>query len=366
LRVGLDARLLAYRRAGIGNYVLGLLEGLRQIGQEDRLVVLTSRKHDPADPALAGLRRRVLLTPPHHRWEQVGLAVELARLRLDVYHQPDFIPPLRRRFPAVATVHDLAFLRQPDLLTPESRRYYGQIGAAVRSAERTIAVSQCTRRDLIDLVGAPPERVEVVYEAAAAGFRPQSAERVAAARRDRGLPGEYFLFVGTREPRKNLPRLLTAYARLAEADAAPDLAVVGSPGWLAGELESRAASLAIERRVHWLVGVPGSELPALYAGAVALVLPSLYEGFGLPVLEAMACGAPVVCSDAGSLPEIAGGAAVLFDPTDVGAIADAMRRVWREPSLRDDLRGRGRERSAAFSWRRAADETLDVYRRALR
>src|SRR5262249_48950269 len=151
LRVGLDARLLAYRRAGIGNYVLGLLEGLRQIGQEDRLVVLTSRKHDPADPALAGLRRRVLLTPPHHRWERVGPAAARARPRPAASPPPAFLPPLRRRFPAVATVHDLAFLRQPDLLTPESRRYYGQIGAAVRSAERTIAVSQCTRRDLIDL-----------------------------------------------------------------------------------------------------------------------------------------------------------------------------------------------------------------------
>jgi glycosyltransferase involved in cell wall biosynthesis len=366
LRVALDARLLAYQRAGIGNYVLGLLEGLRQIGQEDSLVVLTSRKHDPADPALAGLRRRAMLTPPHHRFEQAGLAIELAPLRVDLYHQPDFIPPLRRRFPAVATVHDLAFLRWPDLLTAESRRYYGQVAAAVRSAERTIAVSERTRQDLLELVDAPPERVEVVYEAAGAAFRPQSEATVAAARARLGLPERYFLFVGTREPRKNLARLLAAYARLTAAPSSPDLAVVGSPGWLAEELAPRAASLAIAERVHWLVGVPLAELPALYAGAVALVLPSLYEGFGLPVLEAMACGTPVVCADAGALPEIAGGAALLFDPTDVGAIADALGRIWREPALAEELRARGRERAAAFSWRRAAEETLDVYRRALR
>ncbi|HEY3079685.1 MAG TPA: glycosyltransferase family 1 protein [Chloroflexota bacterium] len=366
MRVALDARLLAYQRAGIGNYVLGLLEGLRQIGQEGRLVVLISRKHDPADPALAGLRRRVLLTPPHHRWEQLALALELAPLAVDLYHQPDFIPPLRRRFPAVATVHDLAFLRLPGLLPPDSRRYYGQIGSAVRSAERTIAVSQCTRRDLIELVGAPPERIEVVYEAAGSDFRPQMAERIAAVGRDLGLPEEYFLFVGTREPRKNLARLLDAYARLAETPSAPDLAIVGSPGWLTDELASRTDALRIAGRVHWLVGVPRAELPALYAGAVGLVLPSLYEGFGLPVLEAMACGTPVVCADAGSLPEIAGGAARLFDPTDVGAIAEALGRVWREPALREELRARGRERAALFSWRRAAAETLDVYRHALR
>jgi glycosyltransferase involved in cell wall biosynthesis len=366
LRVALDARLLAHQRAGIGNYLLGLLAGLRQLGQEDRLVVLTSRKHDPNDPALAGLRRRALLTPPHHRWEQLGLAAELAPLRVDLYHQPDFIPPLRRRFPAVATVHDLAFLRLPGLLTPDSRRYYGQVGAAVRSAERTIAVSERTRQDLLELVGAPAERVEVVYEAAGSAFRPQPAERVADARVRWRLPEGYFLFVGTREPRKNLDRLLLAYARLVEAPSAPDLVVVGSPGWLADELGPRAAALSIAPRVRWLVGVPPSDLPALYAAAVALVLPSLYEGFGLPVLEAMACGTPVACADAGALPEVAGGAAVLFDPTDVAAIADALGRISREPALRSELRARGLERAAAFSWRRAAEETLDVYRRALR
>jgi glycosyltransferase involved in cell wall biosynthesis len=365
LRVALDARLLAYQRAGIGNYVLGLLGGLREIGQEDRLVVLTSRKHDAADPALAGLRHRALLTPPHHRWEQLGLAIELARLAVDLYHQPDFIPPLRRRFPAVITVHDLAFLRLPGLLTSDSRRYYERIGLAVGSADRTIAVSERTRRDLIELVGAPRERVDVVYEAARPDFRPQPAERVEAARRALGLRDEYFLFVGTREPRKNLARLLAAYARVAEARDAPDLVIAGSRGWLADDLTARVGSLGIADRVRWLVGVAPAELPALYAGAVALVLPSLYEGFGLPVLEAMACGTPVVCSDAGALPEVAGGAACLFDPTDVDAIADALRRVWREPVLHQELRARGRDRAAAFSWRRAAEETLDVYRRAV-
>jgi glycosyltransferase involved in cell wall biosynthesis len=314
---------------------------------------------------LAGLRRRTLLTPPHHRWEQLALAIELAPLAVDLYHQPDFIPPLRRRFPAVITVHDLAFMRMPDLLTPESRRYYGRVGAAARSAERTIAVSQQTRRDLIELAGAPAERIEVVYEAAGADFRPQPPEALAALRRRLGLAEEYFLFVGTREPRKNLGRLLAAFARLAAAPGAPQLAIAGRAGWLDGDLAGQAASLGLADRVRWLDGVTRAELPALYGGALALVLPSLYEGFGLPLLEAMACGTPVVCSDAGALPEIAGGAADLFDPSDVGAIASALERIWREPGRREELRQRGRERAAAFSWRRAAAETLDVYRRAV-
>jgi glycosyltransferase involved in cell wall biosynthesis len=365
LRVALDARLVAYQRAGIGNYVLGLLRGLREIGREDRVVVLTSRKHPADDPALAGYRSRRLFTPPHHRWEQLLLAAEAATLPVGLFHATDFVPPLLRRFPAVTTVHDLAFLRIPELLTADSRRYYGQIGRAVRSAARTIAVSECTRRDLIDLVGAPAERIDVVYEAPGIDAALATDQALALARRDLALPDEYFLFVGTREPRKNLPRLLQAYARVAGAAAAPDLVVAGQRGWLADDLEARAAAYGVAARVRWLGGVDSARLPALYRGATALVLPSLYEGFGLPVLEAMACGCAVACSRAGSLPEVAGGAALLFDPLDPVAIAAAMVRLWREPARREELRALGLARAATFSWRRAAQETLDVYERAV-
>jgi glycosyltransferase involved in cell wall biosynthesis len=262
------------------------------------------------------------------------------------------------------TIHDLAFLKWPALLTAQSRRYYGQVARAVRSAERVIAVSARTRDDLIELVDAPAHRIDVVYEAADARFRPADAEAVAAVRARLALPERYFLFVGTREPRKNLRRLLAAYARLADQPGSPDLVIAGRRGWLEEDLEGLAARIGIRPRVRFPGGVADEELPALYTGALGFVFPSIYEGFGLPTLEAMACQTPVIASRGGSLPEIVGDAALLVDPFDVAGFAGAMGRLWREPSLRQEMVERGRARARQFSWRRAAEETLDVYRRA--
>lgn len=364
MRVAVDARLVAYQPAGIGNYTLSLLAGLAALVEREHLLVLTGRRDSLVAQALPRARRRRLMTPPHHRLEQAGLAVELASVDADVYHAPDVVPPFVRRMPAVVTVHDLAFVRWPGLLTSESRRYYGQIGRAVRSAERAIAVSCCTRDDLIGLVGADPRRIDVVYEAADPRFRPAARDEIDAARARHRLPDQYFLFVGTREPRKNLGRLLEAYAVVATNPGAPGLVVAGRPGWLSENLEQRAAELGIAERVRFTGGLPSQELAAVYSGALGFVFPSLYEGFGLPALEAMACGTPAVVARAGALPEIVGDAALLVDPLDVGALAVALGQLWREPSLRSDLIGRGRERVGRFSWRRAAAETLDVYRRA--
>lgn len=363
MRVAVDARLVTYQRAGIGNYVLSLLDGMRSTPAPPEIEVLVSRKDSDIAAALPGIRRRRCWTPPHHRFEQLALAIEIAPIRCDVYHAPDFIPPFLRRVPAVVTVHDLAFLRLPGLLTDQSRRYYGQIGRAVQSATRIIAVSEATRRDLIELVGAPAGRIDLVYEAADRRYRRSADDEIARARSAHGLPDEYFLFVGTREPRKNLPRLLAAYAR-AQAPGRPDLAIVGRRGWLADDLADQAHALGIANRVHFLGGLPPEQIVPLYSGAVGLVFPSLYEGFGLPAVEAMACGTPVIASTAGSLPEIVGSAGLLVDPFDIDALADAMIRLWREHDLRAELGTRGLARAGLFSWERAAAETIDVYRRA--
>jgi len=361
LRVAVDARLVTYQPAGIGNYVLSLLAGMRALAPPERIDVLVSRKDDALADWVAPMRVRRLWTPPHHRFEQLALAAEILTLEADVYHAPDFVPPFFRRFPAVATVHDLAFLRMPELLTPDSHRYYGQVAAAARNADRIIAVSDCTRRDLIDLVGAPPERIDVVHEAADPRYRPLPADELV----DATLPDDYFLFVGTREPRKNLPRLLAAYAALrSRVPDAPPLLLAGRRGWLQDDLEAQAERLGLGEKTRFLGGVEPNRLVVLYNRATALVFPSLYEGFGLPAVEAMACGAPVIASTAGSLPEIVGGAARLVDALDVDALSREMEQVWREKALRAELRERGFARAAQFSWRRAAEETLDVYRRA--
>ena len=364
MRVVFDARLVTYQPAGIGNYVMSLLGAMRGQAQAE-LTVLISRKDPNLAERLRPLAARRVWTPPHHRFEQLALALELLPVRADVYHAPDFIPPFLRRLPAVVTVHDLAFLRMPELLTSDSRHYYGQIHLAVRHADRIIAVSNRTRRDLVELVGAPAGRIDVVYEAADPRYGLVDEGTVARSRSRFGLQRDYLLFVGTREPRKNLARLLEAYAWLvARRSDAPELVVAGRTGWLADDLEARAETLGLADQIRWLGGVDAEALPGLYAGAVAFVFPSLYEGFGLPVLEAMACGTPVVASTGGALPEIAADAALLVDPLDVEALASTMARVVAEPALRDELRERGRARARRFSWQAAAEQTLDVYRRA--
>lgn len=371
VRIAVDARLAAYQQAGITTYTVSLLEEMVSLAPEFRFVVLRSRKGGRLLPPASGVDDRALLTPPHHRWEQAFLPLETALARPHLVHSPDFVPCFRRRWRAVVTVHDLAFLRFPHLLTADSRRYYGQVAEACRSADRVIAVSEHTARDLEELLGVTRERVRVVYEAANTLYRPLDDTAVAAVRLRHGAPTGYLLFVGTIEPRKNLATLLRALVVLktgrggAPAGGTPPLLVVGRPGWLYEETFRLVDALDLRGAVRFLGAASTEDLLGLYNGAVALVCPSLYEGFGLPPLEAMACGTPVVCSDASSLPEVVGDAGLLVPPLDVAAWAEALARVVADGRLRAELRERGLQRAKMFSWRRAASETLDVYREAL-
>jgi glycosyltransferase involved in cell wall biosynthesis len=264
----------------------------------------------------------------------------------------------------VITVHDLAFLRFPDLLTAESARYYGQIYQAVAGAEAIIAVSQSTARDCVELAGADPAKVHVVYEAADARFTPAPETNHSAIRNPQSAIG-YVLFVSTIEPRKNLTTLLEAYRLLIDRGRVrplPPLRVVGERGWLYETVYRRYEELRLGDTVQFVGGVDVAALPALYRGARAFVMPSLYEGFGLGALEALACGAPVLAAQAGALPEVVGEAGLLLPPTDPAAWTAALERVLLDPALAADLRARGPAQAARFSWARAARETLAVYR----
>jgi len=363
MRIALDARLLYYQQAGIAQYTQRLLTALAEIDHENEYVVLQSRKDRRRLVSAANFRRHPLWTPPHHRLEQLTLPLELAPLRLDVLHSPDFIPPLRRNCRAVITVHDLAFLLFPGLLTAESQRYYGQIRQAVHSAEAIIAVSASTKRDLIAHTAAPAAKITVVYEAAGPAFRPVTdAAALAAVRQKYGLPPGFVLFIGTIEPRKNLPTLLQAWAQTRHSSLVTrhSLVIGGKPGWLYEETIAQARELGTA--VQFIGGVLPEDLPALYSAARLFVLPSVYEGFGLPVLEAMACGTPVVCSNASSLPEVAGDAALLVEPHDVDGLAAALQRALSDEALRRQMIERGLAQAARFSWEKAARETLAVYR----
>ena len=384
MQIGLDARLVAYREGGIARYIRSLLGALVKLDRASRYTVFVGRGGEPLLTATerGSVTHRVLLTPPHHRLERTALSIELAPYRLDLLHSPDFIPPrLRRGTRSVITVHDLAFLRDPELLDPPSRRYYGQIFDAVQRADGIIVPSESTQRDLLELTDAPPAKCHVVYEAADERYRPlERGERLAALRSLRSagkLPpdlarlvsgefGPFLLFVGTIEPRKNLPLLLQAYEeyRARAGRRAATLVLAGARGWQAETEGAAIERLRAASRLIWFQGATDEQLLLLYNAATALVLPSRTEGFGLPALEAMACGTPVLVSDAGSLPEVVGTAGTLLPPDDAAPWAEALREVVEDRIKREAAIAAGLKQASRFSWLRAAEATLAVYRRA--
>lgn len=296
-------------------------------------------------------------------WWGQALRVPFNRLVPDatLFHATEHLLMPLRDVPTVLTVHDLIFHLFPEYHKPLNYWYLRwTVPLYVRRADALIAVSEATRQDLIRLYGVPPGKVRVIHEAAAPHFRPAPPEEVGRVRSRYGLPPRFLLTVGTIEPRKNLPCLFQALARLGGA-ARPPLVVAGGKGWLYEETFRTVERLCLGDRVIFLGHVPEEDLPALYAAADLFVLPSLYEGFGLPVLEAMSCGTPVVCSHAASLREVAGDAARYVDPRAPEEMAQALGEVWEDEGLRAALRARGLARATHFSWRRAAEETLALY-----
>ncbi|WP_129627542.1 glycosyltransferase family 4 protein [Candidatus Oscillochloris fontis] len=367
MRIGIDARLNAYRQGGIAQYTQQLLKHM--VGQlgSDRLVVLQHRRQ--AQPLVNGahVRRARLLTPPHNRFEAVALPLELLPQRLNILHCPDFVAPRIRPCPAVVTIHDLAFLRFPEILDADAKRYYSQVRASAHAAQAVIAVSQSTCNDIVELLDLPAERIDVVYEAAAPHFRPlqiaPNAERII-----NGVPvraNTFLLFVSTIEPRKNLATLLRALHLCRERHPAAGyrLVIAGVRGWLDGPIFDLMRDLGLGEAVD-LLGWPAPEdLVWLYAACRIYLNPSLYEGFGLPVLEALACGAPTVVADTSSLPEVAGEAARCVPALDVAAWAEVISQLWDDADARQQLAERGPRQAARFSWEQAAHETLAIYRR---
>ncbi len=367
----LDARTATAHFPGIGRYVASLARAIGSLLTPDERLILL---RDPTPPspwdlsALSDQQVEVLDLPasPFSLHQQVAVPRLLARVGATLYHSPYYLMPYRPGRPALLTVHDLIPLLLPDQSTTRARLLFRwAMTMALRAAHLVIAVSEATRRDLITYFRVPHRRVVTIPEAADPTFRPRPPAEVSALRRKYGLPERYVLYLGSNKPHKNLVRLIEAWALAATRgigrEAGVTLVVAGAWDPRYPEPRQRAESLGLED-VRWLGPVPETDLPALYTGATAFVFPSLYEGFGLPVLEAMACGVPVLCSNASSLPEIAGDAALTFDPADPEAIADALVRVLGDADLRADLRDRGVRRARTFSWERTARETLALYR----
>jgi glycosyltransferase involved in cell wall biosynthesis len=368
MRIGIDARIAYYALGGIRNYVLRLLKALAAVDTDTDYRVLHSRKdRRPPEPG-PNFQPVACWTPSHHRLERWALGVEAARLRLDLLHSPDFVPPAFGYQRSVITIHDLNFLYYPQFLTSESHRYYNrQIEWAVRRADHILADSHATQADLISLLAVPNEKVTVVHLAAAPSFRPLPDVEVRRILARYGLEPGYLLFVGTLEPRKNLTGLLQAYKLvLSEKESTtPPLVLVGGRGWLYEDVFARVEALHLVKQVRFLHGVPDGDLPAVYNGASLLATPSFYEGFGLPALEAMACGTPVVVSDRGSLPEVVGDAGVLVDPDAPDSIAQGLAKVLADASLRARLREAGLARAESYTWEKTARETVALYHKVL-
>ena len=365
MEVGIDARLNYHQSAGISRYTKHLIEELALLDRETTYTVFQHRKQREPLIHAPNFRRRTLFTPVHARVEQPMLAAELSFHSLDLLHSTDFIPPLQSSIPSVITVHDLAFLRWPHFLTETHAAYYSQIDKAVQHARHIIVPSESTKNDVVGQLGASPQKISIIYEAAAPHYCPLSQERCRAAMQAKyGIPEEYIFFVSTIEPRKNIEGLIEAYHHLRKYYNIEDtgLVLAGNPGWLYEEIYRKVEQLDLGKSTFFLGRVPDEDLHQLFVGARCHVHPAFYEGFGLSPLEAMACGTPTVVSNTSSMPEVVGDAGLIVDPTDREEIAVAMHRLLTEEELHQELSQKGLQRASVFSWSRAAMETLDVYR----
>lgn len=370
-QITLNAHLLSvqsgYRSAGIHSYVRNLLANLPSVAPSDwRFKALVGRAMTDDYPGMTMVRSNMDTSSPSRRivWEQ--LAQPWALKGADLYHALAFVGPLWLRVPTVVTVYDLSFIHYPQRL-PAFRRLYLQFMTALtcRRARRILAISQSTADDVTRLYGISKDRIDVTpcgFDKAQ--FYPRPADEVTAFRRARNLPERFWLFIGTLEPRKNLTTLFEAYAALPPSDRLP-LIVGGGKGWLYDEIFASVERLGLQTQIQFPGFIASDELPLWYNSAETFVYPSVYEGFGLPVLEAMACGTPVVASDASSLPEVMGNAGLKVAPRDVEAWTAALKQAAHDAQWRADARKCGLDEAAPYDWRNTASQTIMAYQRAL-
>lgn len=368
MRIAYDAAPLLNPRTGVGHYAAALADHLLAADPALELSLFAIGRQ-PAPPdiplALPGRERATLRRLPIPArlvvgaWEVAGRPPgDVLYGAVDAVHGTNYwLPPLRRSN-GVVTVHDLTFLLYPEFCTPQVRRYRWILPRVLRRCAVVLTPSATVADQVSAELGFPRDRIVVTPE----GVRPGAAAEPGAPRPPSAPRGGYLLFTGTQEPRKNLGRLLLAFARLGDLDLR--LVVAGPAGWGQTRLQQGVAELGIAGRVHFPGYVPDADLAALLAGARAFVFPSIYEGFGLPPLEAMAAGIPVVAARAGSLPEVLGDAPVWCDPLDVDSIAEAIRTAVTEEDRRAQAVGAGRRVAAGYDWATTARLTLEAYRRA--
>ncbi len=369
MRIGIDGIPLATPKAGIGHYTFELARCLARLAPADEFeliapVPLELATHD-LPPNLRAVHAPV--NALRRRWWTIGLPLYVRQHRLALFHGTNYNVPLWQRCPTVVTIHDLSLLLHADTHREDLvRRARRRLPTMTRIAARIITDSESVQREIVTHLGVPIEKITAVPLAPRRAFRPVNGDEARAVRARLGVADEFILFVGTVEPRKNLLTLVRAFAELTRAtDLRPQLVIAGQKGWLTDELFRYVEESALRERILFTGYVADADLRALYSSCRVAVYPSLYEGFGLPPLEAMACGAPVITSRIPVLMETSAGAARLVAPMDVQELTAALTELLTDEDARAELSALGRARAAQYTWERTAALTLQVYREAL-
>ncbi len=371
--IGLNAHLLSlkqtYRSAGISWYIYNLLTHLAQVEAGFRYTAFLSDSQFQTHSGLSVQRSRWPTHKPLFRilWEQTVLSLALKKAKVDLLHALAFVAPVAAPLPFITTIYDLSFIRYPKAFRPHNRWYLNTFTRqSAKRAKAIIAISESTRQDVIQAFGVSPDKVHTVYCGVDPVFKPLPASEIAAFKAKKGLPEKFILRLGTIEPRKNVEGVIKAYAFWRKQDkTAPKLFIAGGKGWYYQQVFQLVEELGLSEHIVFPGYLPQEDLPLWYNASDLFVYPSHFEGFGLPVLEAMACGTPVITSNVSSLPEVAGEAGILLHPTDTEALNQAMQTVFRNANLARDMRQKGLVQAAKFNWRKTAAQTAQIYRQTL-
>jgi len=365
MRIAINTMAMKRELYGVGNYIKNFVRALAAIDRENDYVLFASTDNKCHLTGL-GENFSIELAPSNRMlrlpWEQSVLPLRLKQKRIDVCHGATFVTPLLKTCGHVVSIHDMTFHLTPERHSPFKRAYFrAMIPEMVRRSEKVIAISESTKRDLVRLMDIDEEKICVTHLGVDTRFRPiTDEEELTKVRQKYNLPAKYILYVGLIEPRKNVEALVDAY-HTDSMHTEFELVLAGNLGWGYAPLLEKIRKSQLRDRIRMPGYVADSDLPALFSMAATFVYPSAYEGFGLPVLEAMACGAPVITSQVSSLPEVAGDAAILVDPSDPRALVTALQRVLADDQLRRSLSEKGIQRARLFTWEKTAQKTLGVY-----
>jgi glycosyltransferase involved in cell wall biosynthesis len=371
MRIGLDAIPLAAAKTGVGHYTDALAEGLARAYPDDQYDLLSPFEFDldyNGDRPKNLNRQFIPVRSIFRKWWLVGLPSLLRIYHVDVFHGTNYCVPVLAPCPTVVTIHDLSLYTQSHTHEKANvKQGKRRMPIMARRASLIIAPSEWTRREIVEQLRVSPEKIRVVYEAAREGMKPMPVPLCHGALDKYQIRRPYLLYVGTIEPRKNLLTLIRAYDELLRTTTRrPQLVLCGGRGWLFDDVFKLVEDLKLQDQIRFTGYVDDADLPALYSAAEAFVYPSFYEGFGLPPLEAMACGAPVITSDVSSLPEVVGDAGLTHAPNDARALTEAMAKLLGDETAREHFRREGMKQAAKFSWERAARETQSIYYEVLK